>query len=154
MTDETNLCEYPATNGPCQNPETGEDGYCWLESHSDDGTERESDGRGAPEGNANAAKHMAFSDHFRSDLTEGEEKAIDGLISHLRDTDDPERALAAEIAAEALMKYKRACDERLLREARQWMSEFNLLPNADRAELEHSGEVDGFEFVINPGEDE
>lgn len=82
------------------------------------------------EGNQNARKHGAFSDHFRSDLTEPEIEALDGIMSHLEGIDD-ERTLAAEVAGEALLKYKRSADSRFLREARQWMGDFNLLPNED-----------------------
>lgn len=88
---------------------------------------------GAPEGNDNATTHGAFKEHFRSDLTDDEKAAIDSLVSHLRDIED-ERALAAEVAAEALIKYKRSADSRFLREARQWFAEFNLIPNEDRIE--------------------
>jgi len=52
--DDTEQCGYPATNGPCQNPATGDDGYCWLDTHADDPADSEGDGRGAPEGNGNA----------------------------------------------------------------------------------------------------
>ena len=58
-------------------------------------------------------------------------------MTHLESIDD-ERTLAAEVAAEALVKYKRSADSRFLREARQWVSEFNLLPNED--EIKHSGD--------------
>lgn len=53
---ETDVCGYPAANGPCQNPATEESGRCWLETHSDDADapDREPDGRGAPEGNDNS----------------------------------------------------------------------------------------------------
>lgn len=94
---------------------------------------------GAPKDNQNARKHGAFSDHFRSDLTDAEIEALDGIMSHLEGIDD-ERTLAAEIAGEALLKYKRSADSRFLREARQWMGDFNLLPNEDTLNL---GGTDG-----------
>lgn len=102
-------------------------------------------GQGAPEGNDNATTHGAFKKHFRSDLQPDEVKMIDDLIGHLRDIDD-ERAIAAECAAEALVKYKRSVDSRFLREARQWFSEFNLIPNADV--FEHTG-PDGGGLQVN-----
>lgn len=89
------------------------------------------------EGNDFAKKHGAFSEHFRSDLTDPEKKALDAVMDHLESIDD-ERTLASEVAAEALLKYKRSADSRFLREARQWMAEFNLLPNED--EIKHSGD--------------
>lgn len=99
------------------------------------------------EGNENAVTHGAFKEHFSSDLTEAEQEAIDDLVDHLTDIND-ERAIAAEVAAEALMKYKRSADSRFLREARQWFSEFNLIPNEDV--FEHTGSGGNpMEVVIN-----
>lgn len=98
------------------------------------------------EGNQNATKHGAFREHFRSDLQPAEREAIDALVAQLEDVADG-RAIAAECAAEALMKYKRSADSRFLREARQWFAEFNLLPNEDV--LEHTGSGGSpFEVVI------
>jgi len=98
-------------------------------------------------GNDNATKHGAFKEHFHSDLTEAEAEAIDSLVSHLSDVDGP-RAVAAEVASEALMKYKRSADSRFLREARQWFGDFNLIPNGD--ELELSGDGGGaLEVIVN-----
>lgn len=88
------------------------------------------------EGNDNATTHGAFKEHFRADLTDAEQAAIGNLVDHLTDIED-ERTVAAECAAEALMKYKRSADSRFLREARQWFSEFNLIPNEDV--FEHTG---------------
>lgn len=93
---------------------------------------------GPGEDNDNAKKHGAFSEHFRSDLTESESDALEAVVEHLREIDD-ERSLAAEVAAEALLKYKRSADSRFLREARQWFSDFNLLPNEDITELRGEG---------------
>jgi len=84
--------------------------------------------------NDNATTHGAFKEHFRSDLTDAEADAIDDLVAHLEEIAGP-RAIAAESAAEALMKYKRSADSRFLREARQWFADFNLIPNADDLNL-------------------
>jgi hypothetical protein len=94
-------------------------------------------------------EHGAFSEHFRSDLTDDETDALEAVIQHLRSIDD-ERSIAAEVAAEALLKYKRSADSRFLREARQWFADFNLLPNED--EIEMSG--DGAGIVIDLNGDE
>jgi uncharacterized protein YjcR len=110
--------------GYCENYPKGDNDRCRM--HGADG--------GAEEGNDNAKTHGAFSDHFRSDLTEPEERALEAMVEHLEAIDD-ERTIAAEIAAEALLKYKRSADSRFLREARQWVSDFNLLPNEDVTEL-------------------
>lgn len=98
-------------------------------------------------GNQNATTHGAFSEHFRSDLTDDETAALEAVIDHLRSIDD-ERSLAAEVAAEALLKYKRSGDSRFMREARQWFADFNLLPNED--ELNLGGQGGGaLEVTIN-----
>jgi hypothetical protein len=90
------------------------------------------------EENDNAVTHGAFKEHFRADLTTDEKDAIDSLVSHLEDIDDS-RVVAAEVAAEALMKYKRSADDRFLREARQWFDKFNLMPSAEQLELSGEG---------------
>jgi len=102
---------------------------------------------GSHDGNQNAKRHGAFSEHFRSDLTDAEKEALDALVSHLESIDD-ERTLAAEVAAEALLKYKRSADSRFLREARQWFGDFNLLPNEDELNI---GGADGgaLNVVVN-----
>lgn len=92
------------------------------------------------ENNDNATTHGAFKEHFRSDLEPEEKDAIDDMVQALREIND-ERAIPAEVAAEALMKYKRSADSRFLREARQWFSEFNLLPNAQEVEVSGEGIV-------------
>ena len=105
---------------------------------------------GASEGNDNAKTHGAFSEHFRSDLTDAETKALEAMVSHLESIDD-ERTIAAEVAAEALLKYKRSADSRFLREARQWIGDFNLLPNEDELNV---GGVDGgaLEVIVERSE--
>lgn len=89
------------------------------------------------EGNQHAKTHGAFSEHFRSDLIDDEKEALTALVDHLESIND-ERSIAAEVAAEALLKYKRSGDSRFMREARQWFSEFNLLPNEET--IEHTGD--------------
>lgn len=112
----------------------------WGTDHTGEGRCKHHGGAsdGAPEGNDNSVTHGAFREHFRADLTDAEREAIDNLVDHLEDIDGP-RAIAAESAAEALMKYKRSADSRFLREARQWFAEFNLIPNSDELELGGSG---------------
>lgn len=131
---------------PCGNPEGWGTDFDEGKCRHHRGTSP--DGK-SHEGNDNAVTHGAFREHFRSDLRDDEKEAIDNLVEHLRDIDD-ERALAAEIAAEALMKYKRAADSRFLREARQWFSEFNLIPNEDV--FEHTG--DGIAIYTQAADDD
>lgn len=93
-------------------------------------------GGASPTGEANPAyKHGAYSEHMRSDLTESELEAYEELVGAL---EDPDEALDAirELAAEALLKYKRSADQRFLREFRQLADTFNLAPNADQVELD------------------
>lgn len=110
--------------GYCENYPKGDSDRCRM--HGADG--------GGEEGNDNAVTHGAFKEHFRSDLTDDERAAIDSIVESLNEISGP-RAIAAEPAAEALMKYKRSADSRFLREARQWFSDFNLIPNGDALEL-------------------
>lgn len=94
---------------------------------------------GAPTGEDNGNyKHGAFSEHLRSDLTDDEEGALEDIASAF---DDPEeaRAIIADQAAEAWLKYKRSADTRFLREYRQLAETFNLAPNEDIKELRGEG---------------
>ena len=86
-------------------------------------------------------EHGAYSKHMRSDLTEAEKEAFDELTESL---EDPEQTLDAirELAAEALLKYKRSADQRFLREFRQLADTFNLAPNQDRLEVEADVETE------------
>lgn len=126
--------------GYCENYPKDDSGRCRM--HGADG--------GASEGNDNAKTHGAFSEHFRSDLTPAETKALEAMVNHLESIDD-ERTIAAEVAAEALLKYKRSADSRFLREARQWIGDFNLLPNEDELNV---GGVDGgaLEVIVERSE--
>lgn len=99
------------------------------------------------EGNQHARKHGAFSEHWRSDLTDAEIESLDALVDYLESIDD-ERTLAAEVAAEALLKYKRSADSRFLREARQWFGDFNLLPNEDELKMTGDGS-NPLQVVVN-----
>lgn len=105
---------------------------------------------GAPEGNDNAWKHGAFSDLLRDDLSEAEKDAHEQLTDKLVSLNEghPGIDIVAPVAAEALMRYKRSGDDRFLREWRQHVSEFNVVPNEDEisVDAEHSG---GLNIEIN-----
>lgn len=129
MNDNTERCPATNRNGePCGHPAgwgtDGTTGPCKFHGGA-------ADNRGENNGNY---KHGAFSDHLRSDLTDDELDAIDDIVDAY---DDPEkaRALIAEQAAEAWLKYKRSADTRFLREYRQLAETFNLAPNEDVKEL-------------------
>lgn len=95
------------------------------------------DNRGTKNGNYRTG---AYSERFREQLTEVELAAIGDVVDTLPAPDDG-GGIAAECAAEALMKYKRAGDPRFLREARQWLSEFNLIPSEDAVGLSDRGKA-------------
>lgn len=140
------------TDGRC-NAKTREGGHC--DNHPVGDSERcRMHGGKTPSGPDHGRyEHGAFSELFRSDLTGDEGEALDAVVSHLRSIDD-ERSLAAEVAAEALIKYKRSADSRFLREARQWFSDFNLLPNEDEVSLSGDGENGGIIINMNDNGDE
>lgn len=134
MTEHCGRTKRDGSGDECQLPAG------WGTDHSGEGACKHHGGAssGAPENNDNATTHGAFKEHFRSDLTDDEKEAITALVDHLEDITGP-RAIAAESAAEALMKYKRSADSRFLREARQWFGDFNLIPNGDELELSGDG---------------
>lgn len=102
------------------------------------------DNRGEKNGNY---KHGAYSKHLKSDLTDAELEAYDELVGALQDPDEALDAIR-ELAAEALLKYKRSADQRFLREFRQLADTFNLAPNEDT--IEHTGDGGGpLEIAIN-----
>jgi len=100
------------------------------------------DNKGENNGNY---KHGAFSEHLKSDLTDDELAAIEDMVGAF---EDPEaaRKIIAQQAAEAWLKYKRSADTRFLREYRQLAETFNLAPNEDVQEIEHSGGIGSFEM--------
>lgn len=85
-------------------------------------------------------KHGAYSKYLKHDLTAAEKEAFDNLVDMLQ---DPEAALASirELAAEALLKYKRSGDSRFLREYRQLADTFNFAPNEQEVEVTGDGIV-------------
>jgi len=87
---------------------------------------------GAKNGNF---KHGAYSDHFKSDLSDREEEAFGDLVDALQDESRTQDVLR-ETAAELILKYKRSGDPRFLREARQLLSEFNVVDATDHQEVE------------------
>ena len=144
MTDTDDVCGYEATNGPCSNPATGEDGYCWLETHSDDpdAPDAEPDGRGAPEGNTNAATVEAWSQSFVSDFLREEE--IERVKRGADALGEPETAqeLARQVAMVCLEQFRRTGDERFLRRYESICDKANIFPDDELAlDVEQSGEV-------------
>mgnify|MGYP006897005043 CR=1 FL=1 len=117
-----------------------DNGYC--ENYPVDGAERcRMHGGTQPTGpDSPNYQHGAYTEHLVSDLTPDEQEAFEDLVGAL---EDPEEALATirELAAEALMKYKRSGDQRFLREYRQLADTFNLAPNEET--IEHTGDGGG-----------
>lgn len=115
----------------------------WGTDYDDPGVACDHHGGSSPRGKENANyEHGGYSEHLQSDLSDREQEAFEALVG---DLNDPETAVQAmqELGAEAIIRYKRSADPRFLREARQLLSEFNVVDNTDQVELEHSGEVDG-----------
>lgn len=146
MTDNDDLCQFPATNGPCSNPATGEDGYCWLATHSDDPADREPDGRGAPEGNRNAAKVAAWAeDFYEGFLTEGEKKRVE-KSAEILGTQAGTQEIGRHAASVCLEQFRRTGDERFMRRFESICDKFGIAP-ADELEVEQSHSFDATEGV-------
>lgn len=137
MSESDDVCGYPATNGPCQNP-AGEDGYCWLSTHDDDPAEREGDGRGAPEGNTNAVKVGAWSDSFVSDFLRDEEVERVKKASDALGTPSGAQELARQVAVICLEQFRRTGDERFLRRYESICDKAQIFPEET---IEMDGEV-------------
>lgn len=132
MNDDTERCPATNRNGePCGHPSgwgtDSDTGPCKFHG----GTQPT--GKDSPN-----YKHGAFSKHFKSDLTEKEEDAYDDLVDVLGDSEQA-GDVVQELAGEAILKYKRSGDPRFLREARQLLSEFNVVDSTDHVEL--GGEI-------------
>jgi len=80
-------------------------------------------------------KTGAYSEHFKSDLSDREQDAFGDLVDALEDEERTQTVLR-ETAAELILKYKRSGDPRFLREARQLLSEFNVVDATDHREVE------------------
>jgi len=133
MNDNIERCPATNRNGePCGHPSgwgtDNDSGPCKFHGGA-------ADNRGENNGNY---KHGAFSDHLRSDLTDDELDAIDDMVDAYADPEEA-RAMIAEQAAEAWLKYKRSADTRFLREYRQLAETFNLAPNEDEVNIGGSG---------------
>jgi hypothetical protein len=106
--------------GPCRNhPITGEQ---WGESNPN-------------------FKNGATSEYFKSKLSDRQQDVFDEWVETL---DDPEDAvnLLGYVGHNLILKGESAMDAAMIREGRQMLSEFNVVPNADELELNHSGEVE------------
>ena len=103
---------------------------------------------GGPSGEENGNyKHGAYSEHLKSDLSEREQEAFEDLVDGLSDEEKAEH-LIRELAAEALLKYKRSNDARFLREVRQLLGDFNVVDATEH--VEHSGELEqSGDFAVN-----
>lgn len=130
---------HPPTATDCMARRTSDGvfvGYCraWPgrgTDHVGEGRCKHHGGAAANAGRENGNyRSGAYSAHFRADLTPAELEAAADLVAQL-EVPTPEAAEIPEIVAEALLKYKRSDDVRFLREARQWLAEFNLVPNPD-----------------------
>jgi hypothetical protein len=104
--------------GPCRNhPITGEQ---WGESNPN-------------------FKNGATSEYFKSKLSDRQQDVFDEWVETL---DDPEEAvnLLGYVGHNLILKGESAHDPAMIREGRQMLSEFNVVPNADQVEVEASVE--------------
>jgi hypothetical protein len=89
------------------------------------------DNRGENNPNYEHGAYSEFTNLLESDLSEREQKAMNGL-----DLDEHGDEFVRDAIKEAYIKYKRTGDDRFMREVRQWLSEFNIVDNTDQVELE------------------
>lgn len=134
MNDDTERCPATNRNGePCGHPSG------WGTDHSGGPCKFHggaADNRGEKNGNYEHGAYSEFVDFQRDSLTDREREAIDAV-----DFDEHGEQFASDVVREAYAKYLRTGDDRFLREARQWASEFGVLDRpAD--ELEVSAEVE------------
>lgn len=128
-----------STGERCRGYAKGPHGKC----HSHGGstpTKDENSDQGAPDGNDNAVTHGAFSEHFTSHLTEGEQAAFEDAVDSL---DSPEGAqdVARHAAAICLLQFRRSGDERFIRRFEGLCDKFGIAPD-EELNVNVSGEVD------------
>ena len=108
--------------GPCsKHPVTGEQ---WGESNP----------------NFEDGSYSEFHEFVVDDLSEREQEALEAL-----DLDESADEFAKDVVLEAYIKYKRTGDDRFMREARQWASEFGVIeaaPDRIEGEFDVTTEVD------------
>lgn len=159
MTEDTEVCGHPTEGGdgpPCQNPAT-EDGHCWLDAHGGDtevgrdfslseedhdtilqaardGMSKAGCARAAGVSDTELQRYLDAHDDFRGAFTrarhEGERKLVKGPLYNEED----------------------AIREMDGQHARFLLSTSFDYSKTEKKELEHSGEVDGFEFTISGDE--
>jgi len=81
--------------------------------------------RGENNGNYKHGGYSKFQDFLTDGLNEREQEAIQAL-----DFDENAQQFAKDVVKEAYAKYLRSGDDRFLREARQWASEFGVIEAA------------------------
>lgn len=90
------------------------------------------DNRGENNPNYKTGAYSEYQDFMFDSLTEREREAVDAL-----DFDEHASQFARDVVKEAFGKYLRTGDDRFLREARQWASEFGVIEAApDKLEVE------------------
>ncbi|WP_265112293.1 hypothetical protein [Halosolutus halophilus] len=106
--------------GPCsKHPVTGEQ---WGESNP----------------NHQHGGYSEFVDFMQESLTESEREAMEAL-----DLEEAGDDFAADVVKEVYLKYLRTGDDRFLREARQWASEFGVIEKpAEKLEATVDADVD------------
>lgn len=96
------------------------------------------DNRGEKNGNYEHGGYSEFQDFMQEGLTESEAAAIEAL-----DLEEHGDDFASDVVKEAYAKYLRTADDRFLREARQWASEFGVIEKpAEKLEAKVDADVD------------
>lgn len=130
MNDDTNSCPGTNRNGePCGHPSG------WGTDHSEGPCKFHggaADNRGSKNGNYSHGAYSEFEDFMFDSLTNREREAVESL-----DLDEHAGQFAKDVVKEAFSKYLRTGDDRFLREARQWASEFGVIEAApDKLEVD------------------
>jgi len=129
---EHGRCEATAssTGERCKQPATGSHGKCRYHGGSSL--------KGADHPNFKSGK---TSKYFKSKLSDRQREVYDEMTDAL---DDPSDALdvLSHVATRMILLGEHSNDPAMVREGRQLLSEFNIVPNADEIEMNHSGEVE------------
>lgn len=123
---EHGRCEATAssTGERCKQPATGDHGKCRYHGGGSK--------KGADHPNF---KHGKTSKYFRQKLSGRQEEVYDEIVEALDDPEDAKMVLQ-HVVARLILLGDHAQDSTMVREARQILSEFNIVPNSDSLEVD------------------
>jgi len=122
---EHGRCEATAssTGERCRQPATGDHGKCRYHGGSSlKGTEHPN------------FKHGKTSKYFKSKMSERQREVYEEMAEALDDTEDA-KAILSQVAARLMVLGEHSTDSSMVREARQILSEFNIVDNTDSVEM-------------------